>query len=216
MTLSQQQVCKESTVSVSPENAEEAETLFSQEAGVEYPRGEKGNALLLQAAEDGRMELVKMLVNRGAKINPKDNFHGCTPLTQAALMGRLDVVKFLIERGANVNANCTNHGHSYYLIAEGIGPRNPTPLGSAAEESQIAVIEYLLQKKAKINGRDGSSYTPLMWACETGSPETIKTLLRHGADVTLKTDLGETARSLAAKRKDASVVLALLNGGSKQ
>jgi uncharacterized protein len=101
------------------------------------------------------------------------------------------------------------------LTAEGIGPRNPTPLGSAAQGGQTAVIEYLLRKGAKIDGRDGSSYTPLMWACEYGSLETVKALLRHGADVTIKTDLGKTARSIAAVRKH-SPVLALLDGERKK
>src|SRR5579859_4201523 len=153
---------------------------------------------LMYASANRSMEAVKLLVSQGANVNPKGMSHGLTPLTVAALKGRLDIVTFLIQHGAHVNANTTRHGHSGYLVAEGVGPQNPTPLGSAAEEGQTEVVEYLIKKGAKVNGQDGSSYTPLMWACAgSGNPETVKALLRHGANITLKTDLGETARSMA-------------------
>ena len=225
---SQQQVCNKLPGALWRRSTTKAETFLNQKAEIEYPRGKDGNTLLLDAAERGETEIVKILVDRGAQINPKGTFHGCTPLTQAARRGHMDVVQFLVERKANVNANCTKNGHSFYLTYEGIGPRNPTPLGSAAEGSQIAVIEYLLQKKAKINGRDGSSYTPLMWACAVGSLETVKTLLHHNAEVALKTDIGKTAYDLAEARRDAAVyniaaiqkeaaaILSLLDDASKQ
>ena len=134
-----------------------------------------------------------------------------TPLTQAALNGHLDVVVFLIQHGADVNANRTQHGHAGYLVSEGIGPRNPTPLGSAALESHTEVVEYLIRKGAKVNYQDGSSYTPLMWACAvSANPETVSALLSHGADVTIKTDLGDTARNMALARK-ATRIIALLD-----
>lgn len=170
---------------------------------------------LMQAVAGGKVDAVKVLIGRGAEINPHGAFHGQTPLTQAAATGRLDVVAFLVEHGADVNANCTEHGSSGYLRYEGIGPRNPTPLGSAAEPGRAAVVEYLIQKGAKVNGRDGSTYTPLMWACAGGDLKTVQVLLHHGADAKMKTDQGQTARSFAAARNYAGILASLDAAGKK-
>ncbi len=97
---------------------------------------------------------------------------------------------------------------------EQIGPRNLTPLGAAIEGKNLSVVEYLLQHKAKINGRDGSTYTPLHWACAEGDTAMVKMLLRYGADPKLTTDDGQTARSFAAARNYKDV-LALLDTAEK-
>src|SRR5208283_1368711 len=52
---------------------------------------------------DGRTELVKSLLDKGADINTKTN-EGWTALMQASRQGHAEVVKLLLDRGADVNA----------------------------------------------------------------------------------------------------------------
>lgn len=48
----------------------------------------------------GHMEIVKLLISRGAKVNPE---HGNSPLLLASAEGPTEIVKFLLEQGAVVN-----------------------------------------------------------------------------------------------------------------
>ncbi len=60
------------------------------------------------AAKEGQREIVKLLVEKGADVNAKDN-DGQTVLHRAAYERNLDVVKWLVEeKGADVNAKDNN------------------------------------------------------------------------------------------------------------
>ena len=56
----------------------------------------------IMEAVDGHLEIVKLLLERGANVNEKDIF--CfTPLFCASINNHLEIVKVLLEYGANVN-----------------------------------------------------------------------------------------------------------------
>ncbi|MDR1491766.1 MAG: ankyrin repeat domain-containing protein [Planctomycetaceae bacterium] len=56
------------------------------------------------AATNPDVNVIKLLVNRGADIHLK-NTQGATPLYWAAKNPNLEVVKFLVEQGADIQAN---------------------------------------------------------------------------------------------------------------
>jgi hypothetical protein len=58
--------------------------------------------VLVVATENGDVQLVETLLDRGADINATDQ-NGWTALMNAASAGRTDVVPILLNRGANVN-----------------------------------------------------------------------------------------------------------------
>jgi ankyrin repeat protein len=173
-----------------------------------------GGTLLTQAALYGYLDIVKFLVEHGADVNTNctKHFHS-SRVTYAGLANPNPTPSISVGGGGQTSVLKSVSTEIFSGVVS-IYNHNPTPLGSAALGGRIAVMEYLLLKGAKINGRDGISYTPLMWAC-TGNLEVVKLLLRHGADVAIKTDRGQSARSLAAVRKD-SAILALLDGASKR
>ena len=57
---------------------------------------------LHEAAADGDIEQVKLLISKGADINSKDK-GGNIPLHYAVKAGKIEVVQLLIEAGADIN-----------------------------------------------------------------------------------------------------------------
>jgi len=124
---------------------------------------------LLHAADSGRLEEVKYLVEGGVNVNiawkKKDgrtyNPLG-TPLLYAARSGHLEIVKYLIDRGADINAKdienwnalhySCNNGHEeivQYLVSKGIDQTlkdtylHQTPLEFARYRQFDRVIDIL-------------------------------------------------------------------------
>lgn len=77
-----------------------AEAKYLLENGVALP---KDPYVLRNAAGEGYLELVRLLLDHGADINAKDD-QGFTPLLWAAYSGRDDVCLLLVQRGADMEA----------------------------------------------------------------------------------------------------------------
>lgn len=75
----------------------------------------KGSPLIL-AAVGGHTEIVKLLLDRGAHINIKDEEHGATALLYAVNAGQTEIVKLLIDRSADVNLK-SKEGYTALSIA---------------------------------------------------------------------------------------------------
>ncbi len=75
-----------------------------------------GVTALMEAAEDGSPEVVRLLIKHGANVNVADE-DGETALMMAADEGRTEVVRILLEAGADVNAR-DNEGKTALMMAE--------------------------------------------------------------------------------------------------
>lgn len=58
---------------------------------------------LHKAAEKGKLEACKLLVEKGASVDARDK-DGLTPLHDACTLGKVEVVEYLISQGASVDA----------------------------------------------------------------------------------------------------------------
>lgn len=152
-------------------------------SGFGYEVGEGVTALWCAAAW-AKLDLVKLLVSHGANINHKSK-GGSSPLFMACqyfhlnrsrqvLLGKpdvpiqLEIVKFLVENGADVME---------------FGRDANTPLTAAClsgfKDPSLEV--YLLEKGADPNVKNAHGSTALHLAAEKGCLETIKELIKHGA-----------------------------------
>lgn len=83
------------------------------EENIYYPK------LIFTAVEYNRLEMVEILLDRGANIDIID-FEGWTALMEAAYFNNIDIAKLLIDRNANVNV-VDSEGNTALSLAKGRG-----------------------------------------------------------------------------------------------
>ena len=132
---------------------------------------EQLNVMLMTAAENGKVGVVKEALAKGAEVNTAQD-NGVTPLFVAAQKGDLEIVKVLLAAGANANA----------ARIDGI-----TPLYMASGGGHIRIVRALLAARADANAAATNGATPLMIASYEGHEIIVKLLLAAGADVNATT-----------------------------
>lgn len=144
-----------------------------------------------------RATAAKLLEAEPALINSR-NRYGATPLIQAAIYSDEALLGLLIERGADVQA-ATDAGATALLHAAG----------------DPAKVKRLLERGAKVDVRTALGRTPLLVAATyPGNSESVRLLLKHGANVAEQDPFGETCLTSAAKRGDAELVKLLIEAGA--
>ena len=134
-----------------------------------------GNALtaLMLAVQEGWVDIVKLLLDQGAKVNVKAAYvstaeahvlDGITALAVAASTGNVSMVKMLVERGADIHA-LDSYGKAVLAYA-----------------TTNDVVQFLLDKGLDINERDKEGSTLLIRSAEGFERPSIAFLLEHGAD----------------------------------
>ena len=123
-----------------------------------------GATALSYACDRGNLEVVKILLERGADVNVKDTFYGATPLTWAAspAMARKplhsEIVKLLLEHGAQgkesalMAAVSESDAAMTKVILEhgGLSPATLTDaLESAKKDGHLDIVALLEQAGAK-------------------------------------------------------------------
>jgi ankyrin repeat protein len=147
---------------------------------------------LKMAAENADLEMVKRLVEGGAKINlPEESVSYQTALLAAIVGGKNEVVEYLLVNGADPN----DHGRM----------ASATALMYAASFGNLQAVRMLLSCGALINDRDTIGRTALMHACERGQTEAITLLLENGADPTIQDGYDYTAADWAKIRGHSEV-----------
>ncbi len=84
-----------------------AAVLLERGADIEV-RNKGGLTALHAAAYGGNLDVVKLLVAKGAAVNDNKNFYQMTPLHAAAEEGHADVVAFLLANKADIEAKERN------------------------------------------------------------------------------------------------------------
>jgi len=117
---------------------------------------------LIHAAQKGRAEIVKMLLDRGADVRAIDH-NGMSALLQAIDKGYPEIAKMLIERGSDVNIRAGNGSRPLALArsmrqesvmqaltaagaTERAGPPDPFIQAAARESTKVAQVKKMLEQ----------------------------------------------------------------------
>ena len=168
---------------------------------------------LLIAASRGHLEIMKLLLNKNAKVNSLSGVKlvlsslfseqeiyqqgyfslvnmlyctGISPLLHSIHLNNVDLVKLLLEHGADPNSCLGTF----------------SALGIAIDLQQFKIVDILLEHNASVNGLY-DVHPPLVVAVSFDHVNIVETLLDHGADINIQVDTFRLATPL---------LLATLNG----
>ncbi|KAL6808800.1 hypothetical protein V8C40DRAFT_259353 [Trichoderma camerunense] len=189
---------------------------------------------LILASYYGHRAIAKLLIEKGADIEAKDDDKGRTPLIWAAKNGHEALIKLLVEKGADIEAK-DKYGQTPLLWAAEMGHEaiakllvkkganieakgnyfSLTPLLQATERGYKAIIKLLVEKGADIEAKANSyGQTPLLQAAERGYEAIVKLLVEKGADIEAKDKYGRTPLSQAAEMGYEAIIKLLVEKGA--
>nr|CAH7726410.1 unnamed protein product [Callosobruchus chinensis] len=117
---------------------------------------------LHRAAENGKLEIVRYIIDKKLYNIDTVNNDKRTPLLLAAQNGHLEIVKFLVDKGAD------------FFLRDKFGF---TPLERAIDREQDDIVKYLTEVK------DRFGFTYLHKAAWDGNLDLFKLLINHNADL---------------------------------
>ena len=146
------------------------------------------------------LEVVKLLLEKGAKLNPSTT-PMVTPLHDAAALNLQDALELLLGHGLDANAKA---------------PDGSTPLHFAACNDHTEVVSILLAGSADIDAQNNDGATPIYVAAECGCDKTVRLLLENGANLNLKTNEQLTALDVALREGFGDIALVLDEANAKR
>ncbi len=171
----------------------------------------KGGTALHYAVYNNQMEAAKLLIKRKANLESTD-VGGQTPLLAAAGLTLPSMVQLLVESGAAVNVKSPISVMGTPLV---ITAGNPNPTN---KKNNIAILNYLLSRKADVNFPSGDGTTALMAASRQSDKslgyERAALLIGKGANLDATNDKGETALMLASGAGNDKLTRLLMDKGA--
>mmetsp|Transcript_2886 Transcript_2886/g.4148 ORF Transcript_2886/g.4148 Transcript_2886/m.4148 type:complete len:650 (-) Transcript_2886:354-2303(-) len=149
------------------------------------------------AASEGNLNIVKFLIERGAKVNRSDRWGG-SPLDDAHRHQHLQVIAFLREHGATTGS-----------------ANQITNLITAAAEGDIEEVKLLIKIVGveKLNDGDYDKRTALHLAAGEGHDAVVKLLCEVGVDPNVEDRWGGRPLDDAERNNHQSCVTILKNHG---
>ena len=137
-------------------------TAFDPTPGVGGKPVQPASSLLHAAVTNGRLEMVRELLERGAKVDLPNSF-GYTALMEAAGYGHASVVLLLLQHSANPNMQSRS----------GIYQGGDTALMVAANQGHEECVQTLLHAGADTELLDNNGHTALQYAKRRGHTGTV-------------------------------------------
>lgn len=164
---------------------------------------------LMNAAENGDVAMVKLLLAARADVNKKIGWSpGAVAL--AATSGYVEVMQLLLDKGATPQTKneafveAARHGQIEalkLLIKRGVDVKKTGPealekavrFRSGTEQTMADTVAFLLDLGLDVNARNQQGQTLLHVGTYDGYPAVAKTLIERGADIDARDKDGATA-----------------------
>jgi len=186
-------------------------------------RDGEGNTALILAARADNLELLRTLVDQGAKLNAQ-NSHGARPLSLAAMKGNATAIELLLSRRAEPSfvdqdgnsplalATLAHQGKAVVLLLRGGADPNLAGrwsandlLNAACANGDLDSVKALLDRGVDPNAMAPEQRVPLISAVMSGSKPVVAYLLERGADPARRF-AGRTAMDFAREAGDWGMI----------
>ncbi len=179
--------------------------LLLEKGALAYPKAGEFNEELCLASESGDLEIVRLLIDKGADVNFIGGRWG-TPL-QASVIRRPDkergeIAKLLIQEGAKVN------------LTDPARPRLSSALESAAVSGYLSLVKLLLKEGACLAQGQSDFGCALTAAAAGGRESIVQFLLDTNAEIDFSSKRYGSALHAAAENGNLKVVKLLLARGA--
>lgn len=151
----------------------------------------KDNPAFVKAASSSSKSILELLLKHGANINAKDHV-GNSAMSALLYSKRYHLIPFLIE-------------HGYKIFDDGVSLRQ------AVSSRQYPAIQQFLALGMDVNLHHKDmvfpyNSTPVAEAAHNNDFETVKLLVQHGADVTIKNKYGERPYNYAVEHNNEEMI----------
>jgi len=145
---------------------------------------------LYYAAQNGHLQVARVLLHAGAEPNRFRVGQTPSPLLAAARGGHVDMVKLLVTSGSEL----------------GMKDGDNSPLIAAANNGHPNVVEYLAARGSSVNTASSEGWTALHVAANNGSLDLVRVLMKHGANPDYRNRAGKTPRQIAEEKGHKALV----------
>jgi len=166
-----------------------AEEALRLGADVNYSE-KQGDTVLMMASWFGKLDIVKLLIERKANIHLK-NDNEQNALHYASMRGHVKIVKLLLAKGAGLEDE-DNKGY--------------TPIVCVAQFGHTALLEFFKRRGANLFHRDSEEHTILHWTAYNKHPLATTWILNEGIDIHAKDSKGRTSVHWAAKQGNQGIL----------
>lgn len=145
----------------------------------------RGETAAMLAALHGNLEIVRLLVEKGAEVNRP----GWTPLHYAAVSGNVDLLRYLIDQSAYIDAQ---------------SPNRTTPLMMAARQDRIDAVRLLVEAGADPTPRNDAGRDAADYLAANDKPDEARWLRERAAEFARRygtSDRPRSAESIAEERQ---------------
>lgn len=161
-------------------NVEELILGLSRDHGVDHRVADvQGNTPVHLALMNKCFDAARVLIDTLGSPMSAENEERKSPLILAIENGSLEIVRILAEKG--VDLTCKDG-------------RSLSPLHHACRVGNSDIVEYLASSgRVNVNEPDGNGMYPLLLACESGTYNSVRALVKEGVDLNVSDRAGNNA-----------------------